>query len=166
MRRLPTLPPWLRRGLEGALLGGLLAVATLTGTRLSTGGDTVVLPAGLLGSVMLAPAVLGLAVIAGAYPVALAATRTDAVLGAVAAVLLSVDATVVLTTGHVMLPSAGSRIGLGALAGLLAAGPALAGLVAGQVATPLGFGRRAGAWSAIVAAVAGVAVLLLASLLG
>src|SRR2546423_121748 len=58
MRALGVLPPWLRRGLEAGVIAALVGIVTLIG---STGGGAagrVVLPQGLAGSLLLAPAVL------------------------------------------------------------------------------------------------------------
>jgi hypothetical protein len=55
---------------------------------------------------------------------------------------------------------------LGVLAGILALGPMLVGLGAGQALTSLGFGRRAGAFSAVSSGVFALVVLVLASRLG
>jgi hypothetical protein len=48
----------------------------------------------------------------------------------------------------------------GIAAGLLAAPAALSGLLAAELFTPLGFGRRAGRFAAIAATVVGVPILL------
>ncbi|MDQ2965880.1 MAG: hypothetical protein M3R57_08540, partial [Chloroflexota bacterium] len=111
------------------------------------------------GALLLAPAVFGLAVLPVAYPVAMAATRGDAILGAFAAFLIASDLTIVLVGGHVVLVPGGVELASGLLVGTLAAGPAIIGLIVGELLTPFGFGRRAGAIVAITAAVAAAAVL-------
>jgi hypothetical protein len=154
----PGLPPWIRRAVEGAIVAAVVAVAPLLGDLLA-GPDPHPLATGIGGALQLAPAVLALGVIATAYPVAMAATRADALLGAIAALLVAADVTLLLAGGRVLLPTRGIEIGGGLLAAGLALGPALLGLVAGQLATPLGFGRRAGGITAVVAAAVAVVVL-------
>jgi hypothetical protein len=161
MRRL-RLPPWLRRSLEAALIGGGVAVISLLGTGLGQGGPAgppVVLPTGPAGALVLAPALLAIGVVATTYPVAMAATRSDALLGAIAGFLLAADACVVLAAGPVSLPRSGVALGTGLLVGLLGALPAMVGVVGGQLAAPLGFGRRAGGWTALVAVIVGLVIL-------
>ena len=58
------------------------------------------------------------------------------------------------------------EMAVGVVAGVLALGPAVVGLLAGQLLTPLGFGRRAGAISTLSSGALAVLVLLLASRLG
>jgi hypothetical protein len=153
------LTPWLRRGLEAAVVAGLVAIATLTGNRLSAGGGPYVLPDGPLGGLLLAPAVLALGVLTCAYPIAMAATRADAVLGAAAAFLIAADLTIVFASDRIILGSTEEQLAGGLLVALLALGPAAMGLLGGQLLTPLGFGRRAGAVAAILSAIVAVGVL-------
>jgi hypothetical protein len=155
-------PSWLRRGLEAALVAAIVAIAPLVGSLLA-GPPPHPLPGGLGGAVMLGPSVLALAVVTSAYPVTMAATRSDALLGALAALLLAVDATLVVAADRIVLPDQGVEIGAGLLVAALALVPAVAGLLAGQAATPFGFGRRAGGITAGVAAAAGVVVLAVAA---
>jgi hypothetical protein len=96
----------------------------------------------------------------------MAATRGDAVLGAIAGFLLAADASVIVASGPVALERSGATLGAGMLAALLALLPAIAGTLAGQLATPLGFGRRAGAVTAAVAVIAGLIVLALLAAFG
>jgi hypothetical protein len=151
-------PPWLRRALEAAAVSAVVAIGALVGAGLAAGGPYE-LPSGVPGALLLAPAVFGLAVLPVAYPVAMAATRGDAILGAVAALLIAADVTIVLAGGRVLLRPGGVELGIGLLIAILAALPALVGLLAGEALTPLGFGRRAGAIVAITSAVAAAAVL-------
>jgi hypothetical protein len=151
-------PAWLRRSFEAGLAAGAVAVVSLVGGKLS-GTEVVVLPHGVPGALLLAPSVLALGVIPAAYPVALAATRSDALLGAVAAFLIAADAAALLAAGRLQVEGTGLELPAGFLTVLLAAAPAAAGIAAGQLATPLGFGRHAGAWSAAVAAIASLAAL-------
>ncbi len=139
-----------------------MAVTPLLGDLLA-GPEPHPLPTGIGGALQLAPAVLALGVVTTAYPVAMAATRSDALLGAIAALLLAADATLILAAGRIVLPNQGVEVGAGLLAAALALVPAVLGLAAGQLATPLGFGRRAGGLTALVAAVAGLVALGIAA---
>ena len=151
-------PPWLRRALEAAAVSGVVAIGALAGAGLASGGPYV-LPPGVQGALLLAPAVFALAVLPVAYPVAMAATRGDALLGALAALLIASDVTIVFAGGRVALTAGGPELGSGLLVSMLAVGPAIVGLLSAQVFTPLGFGRRAGAIVAVVAAILAVVVL-------
>jgi hypothetical protein len=153
------LTPWLRRGLEAAIVAALVAIATLTGDRLSAGASPFALPNGPVGGLVLAPAVLALGVLTCAYPLAMAATRADAVLGAAAAFLIASDLTIVFAGDRILLGKADEQLAGGLLVALLALGPAAMGLLGGQILTPLGFGRRAGAVAAILAAIVAIGVL-------
>jgi hypothetical protein len=159
------LPPWLRRGLEAGIIAALVSIVTLVG---STGLDaaTATLPQGPTGSLLLAPAVLSLGVLTVAYPVAYAATRPDAVLGTIAAFLIGANATAIIVATPVALAAVDRELRLGVLVGILALGPVIVGLAAPQLLTHLGFGRRAGAASAIASGVCALLVLVLASRLG
>jgi hypothetical protein len=150
------LAPWIRRAIEAAVAAALVAIGTLAGERMSAGGTVFPIPSGITGALVLAPPVLALGVITIAYPVAMAATRSDALMGAVAAYLIAADGTTILAASPFSLERADQQLGGGLLVALLALVPAVIGLVAGQLATPLGFGRRAGAAGAIVAAIAAV----------
>ncbi len=152
------LPSWLRRAIEAAVVAAIVALSPLIGSLL--GSDRYAVPVGAAGALVLAPAILALGVLTISYPMAMAATRTDALLGAVGAYLIAVDLAIVFAGGRILLPRPGIEAAAGPLLGALALLPALAGLVAGQLATPLGFGRRAGALSAIVSAVVALGVLV------
>ena len=153
------LPPWLRRGLEAGVIAALVSIVTLLGSMGGGGPGSHVLPEGPAGSLLLAPSVLALGVITAGYPVAFAARRRDAILGAFAGFLIAADTVAMLVTTQVEMHGMGRQAGLGVVAGVLALGPAVAGLAAGQLATPLGFGRRAGAATTVAAG--GVALLVL-----
>jgi hypothetical protein len=66
---------------------------------------------------------------------------------------------VVLAGSPFSLERAARELPGGLLVGLLAFIPAVAGVLGGQLATPLGFGKRAGAVGALVAAIATLIVL-------
>jgi hypothetical protein len=158
-------PPWLRRALVAAAVSAVVAIGALAGAGLAAGGPYT-LARGVPGTLLFAPAVFALAVIPVAYPVAMAATRGDAVLGAFAAFLIASDLTIVLAGGRVVLAPGGVELASGLLVGTLAAGPAIIGLLVGEMLTPFGFGRRAGAIVAVTAAVAATAVLAAIALAG
>jgi hypothetical protein len=86
-----TLAPWLRRGVEAGFVGALLSGGTLVAFRYSRPDPRVALPHGLDGAMILVPALLALGVFAVSYPIFLAATRGDAILGGVAAFLVAAD---------------------------------------------------------------------------
>jgi hypothetical protein len=157
------LATWTRRGLEAAVVAAIVAIASLAGNRLAAGGDVYALPTGTAGVLVLAPAVLALGALATAYPIAMSPTRSDAVFGAVVGFLVGADLTIILSPAAIILPG-DSQLPGGALVGLLASAPAIAGLVASQVVSPLGFGRRAGAAAAIVGAIVGAAILAFVAL--
>lgn len=151
-------PPWLRRALEAAAVSGVVAIGALAGAGLASGGPYA-MPPGVAGALLLAPAVFALAVLPVAYPVAMAATRGDAMLGALAALLIASDVTIVFAGGRVVLTPGSPELASGLLVATLAAGPAIVGLLSGQLLAPFGFGRRAGAIAAGVAALGAVAIL-------
>lgn len=159
MARPPWPTRWLQRSLEAALVALLTVLGTLAAFRLSAGSERVALGAGVVAAYLLAPAVLALAVIPSAYPVAMAATRREALAGSLLAFFLAAEGAAWLSPLAVVLPH-GAAMAAGSLGALLAAPPALVGLLVGQLATPLGFGRRAGAWTAAVAAGAAAVILL------
>ncbi|HEY6056713.1 MAG TPA: hypothetical protein VIV06_01715 [Candidatus Limnocylindrales bacterium] len=156
------LPPWLRRALEAGLVSGVVAGGALLSSGLGPGGEPRALPDGLTGLLVLAAPVLVLGVLAVSYPLTMTATRPDAVLGAIGAFLIGADIAV-LAGGRLVLGAGDFEIAAGLFVAGLALGPAVIGLAAGQLLTPLGFGRRAGAWSAISAFLVGVLVLAMAS---
>ena len=157
------LPAWLRRGVEAGLAGAVICIASLLGSTLRAGPEMVALPSGLAGSLMLAPAVLALGVITVGYPIAFAATRSDALFGSIAAYLIAADLVTVVAGARVALHAVGREVPVGALAVLLGMLPAVAGLVVGQIGTPLGFGRRAAALAVASSAVVSAGVLLVVS---
>jgi hypothetical protein len=159
------IPSWLRRAVEAGLAAGLVAVVSLVGGRLSAGSDLIVLPRGPSGVLLLAPSVLALGVIPAAWPTGMAATRLDAMFGSLAAFLIAADAAVLLASGQLHVDGTELRLPAGFLAVTLATVPCLAGIAAGQLGSPVGFGRQAGSRSAIVSAVATFVVLAALGLL-
>lgn len=158
------LPAWLRRGSEAGVFAALLGLVTVVvlgwETRLP---GPIILPAGLGATVTLALPVLSIGVLTVAYPVAFAATRGDAILGAITGWIIGADLlalVTVLVDQRILLLGPGFAVPLGLVAAVLAAPAALAGLLAAQLFTPFGFGRRAGRLAAVVAAITATAVLL------
>ena len=165
MRPLGFLPAWLRRGVEAGLIAALVAILTLLGSTSAAGG-LLAFPEGVAGTLLIAPAVLALGVITVGYPVAYAATRQDAILGTIAAFLIGANLAALFVSSPVVMNGIGREMALGVLAGVLALGPAAIGLGAGQLLTPLGFGRRSGAISTAAASLFALLVLVFSSRLG
>ncbi len=166
MARLPALPPWLRRGLEAGVFSALLAGGTLLGFTIGEGAAPPALPSGIAASLLLALPVLSIGVMAVAYPILLAATRSDALLGSVTGLLIAGDLVTLAVTGRVLVGSIDRQVPLGLLVTLLSMPAAIAGILAGEFGSPLGFGLRAGIRAAVVAAIAAVIVVILAARLG
>jgi hypothetical protein len=161
----PVLPPWLRRGLEAAVVAAIVAIVSLAGDRLGSGDVVTPLPDGPAGALLLAPAVVALGVLPAAYPIAMAATRSDALMGAIAGWLLAVDFTLLFSGGQISLDAAGIVIRTGLLVGILSLVAVIAGMVSSQLGASFGFGRRAGAIAAVAAAVAAGIALIVVSIL-
>ncbi|MDA8236473.1 MAG: hypothetical protein M0T75_01095 [Chloroflexi bacterium] len=159
------LAAWLRRGVEAGVFAALLALVTVLSLAWEGHGPGPLrLPDGLGAGLVLALPVLSLGVLAIAYPIALAATRGDAILGAITGWVVAANVLVVVTAvmgQRILLLSAGVAIPLGVVAGLFAAPVALAGLLAAALLTPLGFGRRAGRVAAVAATLVATPILLL-----
>jgi hypothetical protein len=152
------IPSWLRCGAEAGVLGALLASGTLAAFHFSRPMPRLFLPQGLDGMLILAPAVVALGIFVVSYPTFLAATKSDAVMGAVAAFLIAADAFMVvsfLTHDEVLVHALGRGLPLGVVAVAASVPTAIAGLMIGQLTAPLGFGRSAGLRSAVAGAVAG-----------
>jgi hypothetical protein len=158
------LAPWLRRGLEAGLFSAVLALATVLAWRWDTVGEGLrALPPGLQGTFLMALPVLSIGVFAVAYPIGLVATRQDAILGSIAGFLVAADvvALVTLAAGLRVAILDGTIVPVGLLAAILALPPAIAGLLASQLLSPVGFGRRASGWGAIAAAAVATPILVL-----
>ena len=164
IRRLVT--PWLRRGIEAGVVGGLLAVGTLAAFQLSRPAPRLALPNGLDSALIFTPAVVALAIFAVSYPTFLAATREDAVLGVVAAFLVAADAFMLislLARDEVLIHPLGRSLPLGVVATGVALPAAVAGLLIGQLTAPLGFGRSTGLRSALGGAAVGLVAVVVAA---
>ena len=143
------IPAWLRRGLEAGLFAGLLSLLTVIAYRWDRGAAVglAALPAGLTGSIVLALPVLAVGVFAVAYPIGLAATRLDAILGATIGAIVAADLLTLITvaTDERVAILGGARVmAVGFLAAILAVPAAVAAVAASQLFSPHGFGRRAG----------------------
>jgi hypothetical protein len=158
------LPAWLRRGLEAGLFAACLSLVTVVTLGWEhRGPGPVILPAGLAAGLTLALPVLSIGVLTVAYPVTMAATKGDAILGAITAWIIAADVLAVVTIligQRLLLRESGVTVPLGIVAGLFAAPAALAGLLAAELLTPMGFGRRAGRAAAIAALAVAVPILL------
>jgi hypothetical protein len=162
MKRL-SIPPWMRHGFEAGVVGALLSAGTLVAFQLSRPAPRVAIPNGLDGSMILVPAVVALGLFAVCYPTFMAATRGDAVLGAVAAFLIAADALMLIslvTRDSVMVHPLARSLPLGMVAAALSLPVAIVAMLIGQT-TSLGFGRSAGLRSAVGGAVLGLALVLL-----
>ncbi len=157
------LPAWLRRGLEAGIFAALLSLVSVVAlTWEDQGPGPLVLPGGLAAGLTLALPVLSIGVLAIAYPVALAATKGDAILGAIVGWIVGADLLAAVTAAmdqRLLLVGVGIAVPFGVVAGVFAAPAALGGLLAAQLFTPLGFGRRAGRVAAIVAAAVATPIL-------
>lgn len=158
------LPAWLPRGLEAGLFAALLSlVAVLALTWEHPRPGPVILPSGLGAGLILALPVVSIGVLTVAYPVVMAATRGDAILGAVVAWIASaalLAGATALVEQQILLSRPGITVPMGMLASLFAAPAALGGLLAAELFSPLGFGRRAGRLAATAAAAIATATLL------
>jgi len=158
-------PAWLRRGLEAGIFAALLSLITvLTLGWENRGPGPLILPGGLGAGLALALPVLSIGVLAVAYPVALAATKGDAILGAIVGWIVGADllaAVAAVMDERLLLIGVGVTVPFGVVAGVFAAPAALGGLLAAELFTRLGFGRRAGRAAAIVAAAISTPILLL-----
>lgn len=167
MGRLPSLRPWLRRAAEAGVFAAIMACGTLLGFELGQRNTPVFsLPAGPEATIVLALPVLSLGVIAVAYPIAMAATRSDAIGAAILAFLGAAIIVTAVVSTQILMGGMGRNMRLGLLAATLATPPALAGLLSGELLTPLGFGRTAGLRAAVAATATAIVMLLLASQLG
>jgi hypothetical protein len=156
-------PAWLRRGLEAGVFATLLSLVTVVALGWETRGPgPLILPGGVGAGLALALPVLSIGVLTVAYPVALAATRGDAILGAIVGWIVGADLLAVVTVlmdQRLLLTGVGVTLPFGVVAGVFAAPAALGGLLAAELFTPLGFGRRAGRIAAIAAALVATPIL-------
>jgi len=117
----------------------------------------VALPQGIDGSLILVPALLALGVLAISLPIFLAATRAEAILGALAGFMVAADLLMVvslISRQSIFVHALSRSLPLGVVAAVLAIPAGLVGLVVGPLTTELGFGHSAGLRAAFGAAVA------------
>ncbi len=160
------IPAWLRRGLEAGIFAALLSLVTVVALGWGhQGPGPVILPAGPGAGLALALPVFSIGVLAVTYPVALAATKGDAILGAITGWIVGANLlvmTTVIVDQRLLLVGAGVAMPLGVAASLFAAPAAVAGLLAAELFTPLGFGKRAGRAAALAASAVAIPILVIA----
>jgi hypothetical protein len=147
-------------------VGAVLAIGTLAAMHLSRPEPRTIVPNGIDGALIFMPAVVSLGIFVVCYPIFLAATREDPILGAVRAFLIGADALAAISFvagGMVYVHPLSHSYPLGIVAAALAVPSALAGLAFGQLSTPLGFGRSAGLRAALAGAAVGTLVVLAAA---
>lgn len=157
MERRRLLPAWLRRGFQAGALGALLSGGTLLAYQLGRPAPRVALPQGIDGSLILVPALLALGVLAISLPIFLAATRAEAILGALAGFMVAADLLMVvslISRQSIFVHALSRSLPLGVVAAALAIPAVLVGLAVGTLTSELGFGHSAGLRTAIGAAVA------------
>jgi hypothetical protein len=158
------LPPWLKLGIQAGVVGALLSTGTLVAFQLARPAPRLTLPHGFDTALIFAPAVVALGILVVAYPLFLAATREDAVLGVVAAFLVAADALMLVSFiagDEVFVHALARSLPIGVVASAVAVPVAAIGLLLGQLTAPLGFGRSAGLRAAMSGAVAGLAAVVL-----
>ncbi len=163
MERRRLIPPWLRRGFEAGAVGALLSGGTLVAFRLSRPAPRVALPQGIDGSLILVPALLALGVLAVGLPIFLAATRTEAILGAIAGFMVAADllmAVSFVSSQQIAVHWLSRSMPLGVVAAVLAIPVAAVGIVVGPVASELGFGHSSGLRAVLAGAVVALALAL------
>jgi hypothetical protein len=163
----PSIPAWIRHGVEAGAIGALLSCATLVAFKLSRPAPRLELPNGLDGAMILLPAVLALGVFAVCYPTFMAATRADAVLGSVAALLVAADVLMAVSLASrddVIVHALGRSLPLGLVAAVLAIPAAAVALIVGPATSAIGFGRSAGLRAATAAAVVGLVFVIAGAL--
>lgn len=162
------IPAWLRRGIEAGVVAALLSGGTLVAFHLGRPAPRLEIPNGLDGAMILTPAVIALGVLAICYPTVLAATRSDAVLGSIAAFLIAADALMAVSLvarDNVTIQPLSRALPLGVVAAALAVPAAVVGLAFGQLTAQVGFGRSAALRSAIGAAAIGLVAVVLGAYL-
>ncbi len=146
------------------MFGGILSYGTLVAYHFAL-SPRFALPKSIDGALIMLPAVLALTVLTIAYPVFLAATRADAVAGAIMAFVIAADMLIAVSlvlgddaVVHVLNRS----LPLGAIAVGWSVPAAVIALALGQF-SPLGFGRSAAFRSAATAFVLSAITVLAAA---
>ena len=160
MERRRLIPRWLGRGIEAGLLGAILSSGTLLAFQFGRPEPRNFLPQGLDGSMILVPALAAISVLAISWPIFAAATRTDALLGAIVGLLVAADLLMgvsLVARQSIQVHVAFRTLPLGVVAAILAVPPAVAGIVA-ALTTELGFGHSAGLRAVVTASVLALAM--------
>jgi hypothetical protein len=163
------IPPWLRRGFEAGAIGALLSGGTLLAFQLSRPEPRLALPQGIDGSLILVPALLALGVLAVGLPIFLAATRTEAILGALAGFLVAADllmAVSFISRQQIAVHWLSRSLPLGVVAALLAIPVAVVAIVIGPLASEHGFGHSSGLRAVLAGAVVALALALVGPYVG
>jgi hypothetical protein len=166
MDRRRRIPAWISLGAQAGVVGAMLSAGTLVAFQLSRPEPRLALPNGVDGAMILFPAILALGIFAVWYPTFMAATRADAILGAVSAFLVGADALMIVSVvvgDSVAVHTIGRSLPLGLVGAGLALPVALVALLVGQLSTPLGFGRSAGIRSVLAGAALGLVLALAAA---
>jgi hypothetical protein len=163
------LPHWLVRGFQAGFVGALLSGGTLIAFQLSRPAPRVALPQGLDGSLILVPALLALGVLAVSLPTFLAATRGEAVFGALTGFLVAADllmAVSFVSRQLIAVHPLSRSLPLGVVAAVLAIPVAIVGIAIGQFTSEHGFGHTAGLRAVFGAGAVAVAIALAWPFLG
>ena len=163
MDRRRLIPVWLSRACEAGAFSAVLSGGTLLAFHLSRPAPRVALPQGIDGSLILVPALLALGVLAVCMPIFMAATRAEAVLGALAGFIVAADLLMAISfvsrdsiAVHWLLRS----MPLGVVSAALAVPVAAVGIAAGPLFSRHGFGRTAGLRAVLAASIAVLAMAL------
>jgi hypothetical protein len=163
------IPVWLRRGIEAGAVGALLSGGTLLAFHLSRPAPRVALPQGIDGSLILVPALLALGVLSVGWPIFLAATRTEAFLGALAGFLVAADLLMAISfvsRDSIAVHWLSRSMPLGVVAATLAIPVAAVAIALGQLASQHGFGHTAGLRAVLAGGVAALAIALVGPYVG
>ena len=169
MERRRLIPRWVRRGFEAGAVGAVLSGGTLLAFQLSRPAPRLALPQGIDGSIILVPAILAMGVLAISLPIFAAATRAEAVLGAVTGYLVAADllmAVSFVARQSVRVYVLVHSLPLGLVAALLAIPVALVGILVGTLSSEHGFGHAAGLRAVIAASAVALAMAALGPWVG
>ena len=150
------IPPWMRRGFPGRRDGGAPVLRDPLGVPAEPARPPPGSAQRIDGSLILVPALAALAVLAVCCPTFLAATRTEAVLGAVAGFLVAADLLMAVSFVSRQLIAVhwlSRSLPLGVVAALLAIPVAVVGIVIGPLASEHGFGHSSGLGAVLAGAV-------------
>ena len=163
VERRPLIPAWLRRGFQAGVIGALLSGGTLLAFHLSRPTPWVSLPQGIDGSLILVPALLALGVLAVSVPIFMAATRSEAILGALTGFLIAADLLMAISFVARQLIEVhflSRSLPLGVVSAVLSIPVAAVGIAAAQLVSEHGFGHNAGLRAVAGATLAAFAIAL------